>query len=153
MKKHHKKLLLISIMMYTLVFLTNCTKEKDEEPIVNELEIKEDKLCKTWHQDYLLIDGDTADYGPYYYQITIDKNKDYTIALYKVNEQGETIDTTHYFTEWRWADHTNAIVVHYVFDEDFWWYYKIKSLDENEMIIEEDTDNGVYVYFYSAVND
>lgn len=139
------------ILLITVGFLlTNCTKE-DEAQIVNELEIKENKLCKTWHQDYLLIDGDTTDPDPFYYQITIEKNKDYIIAIYRVNDLGVTIDTTHYFTEWRWADHTNAIVVHDIFDEDYWWFHKIKSLDENEMIIEEDTDNGVYQYYYTAV--
>ncbi|OYT15855.1 MAG: hypothetical protein B7C24_10845 [Bacteroidetes bacterium 4572_77] len=151
MRKSKTKLI-FTIVLFTGLFFTNCTKENDEEPIINELELKENKLCKTWKQDYLLIDGDTTDSGPYYYHLTIEKNKDYIVSLYHVNEQGVTDDTIQYFSQWRWADHSNAIVAQYFFDIDFWMFYNIETLEEDKMILEEDTDNGVYIYSYSAIS-
>ena len=57
-----KKIIKTSIGIFLILLIAiSCKKEEAEEPIINELELKENKLCKTWKQDYLLIDGDTTD--------------------------------------------------------------------------------------------
>ena len=149
-----KKLIKTSIGIFLILLIaTSCKKEESEEPIINELELKEAKLCQTWKRDYMLIDGDTTDPGPYYSHFTFEKNKDFIFSLYQVNEQGITIDTNQYFSQWRWADNSNAVIGQCFFDIDYWYLYNIKLLEEDKMILEEDTDNGVYIYSYSSLSN
>ena len=149
-----KKLIKTSIGIFLILLIAiSCKKEEAEEPIINELELKENNLCQTWNRDYMLIDGDTIDPGSYYSHITFKKNEDFIFSLYQVDDQGITIDTIQYFSQWRWADHSNAVVAQNFFDIDDWYFYNIKLLEKDKMILEENSDNGVYIYSCSAVGD
>lgn len=145
-----KKIIKTSISIFLLLIIAiSCNKEEVEEPtMVYELEIIEANLCQTWRRELLIIDGDTSEPGFYRYDIQFNKDKEYIITNNMIDDQGTITDTTNYYSTWNWADNTNAIITQSFFEMEKWYLYNIILLEEDSLILEENSVNGIYRFEY-----
>lgn len=140
------------IFLYLTVSVIIISCSKDEE--TSGVEIKNQKehlLCKKWERTYLTINDNDTNYSEgWLFEREFFKDKTYIKHITKLGDAGEEDNHSADTSVWRWVGESyNAIEVNTWYEENKWYYSKIKKLTETELILEKDIENeGVYRFHY-----